>query len=232
MKLALEQLEPRWCVIHMLDIGFNAYVNDIYTIYAEVGDTVFVEVNARGGRGYSRIEVDLVWDESQLELVDFFYTNLEVIGDPVRTERWPRPDVFAVAIFDAVGPGTSEITIDPTTVTAEVPEGWPVYIYWHNLWIRPVEIFVVEEAPPDPVFPPRPWPAPSPWQNPDNPLDANGDGSTTTSDALAVIQDINQNGIRELSGKPEAIYTDVSGDGAASAIDPLLIINHLNEAES
>jgi hypothetical protein len=73
----------------------------------------------------------------------------------------------------------------------------------------------------------------SPSQNPVQPLDANGDGDVTPSDALAVINHINDGRPQDASmlyvapGEPIR-YVDVNGDRWVSAQDVLVLVNRLN----
>ncbi|RMF44851.1 MAG: hypothetical protein D6753_01530 [Planctomycetota bacterium] len=80
------------------------------------------------------------------------------------------------------------------------------------------------------VAPPR-----SPHQNPQNPLDVNGDGIVTPLDALILINDLNRNPSGDLpaggaGGEGSPIKPDVNGDGILSPLDVLIIINDLNNA--
>ncbi len=79
------------------------------------------------------------------------------------------------------------------------------------------------------VVPPR-----SPHQNPQNPLDVNGDGLVTPLDALILINDLNRNPSGELpagsAGEASPIKPDVNGDGLLSPLDVLIIINDLNNS--
>jgi hypothetical protein len=74
----------------------------------------------------------------------------------------------------------------------------------------------------------------APWQNPGNypfaNLDVNNSGAVTPGDALALIDELNRNGIRVLplpkpAGDP---FYDVNGDGVISPSDLALVIDHLN----
>jgi hypothetical protein len=71
---------------------------------------------------------------------------------------------------------------------------------------------------------------PSKWQNPQNPLDVNGDGAVTSIDALILINYTN-------SGQPADLretnvvappYFDPNGDKAVTPADVLQVINYLN----
>jgi len=65
--------------------------------------------------------------------------------------------------------------------------------------------------------------------NPVNPLDVNGDGTVAPLDALAIINDLNSNGARQLTGvASSAPYVDTNQDGVISSNDVLRIINFLN----
>ena len=75
------------------------------------------------------------------------------------------------------------------------------------------------------------------WSNAVKPSDVNGDGGTTSLDVLALVQDLNQRGSRQLgqlehaSGEaPEAAhyYPDVNRDGSLSTLDALIVISELN----
>ncbi|MEC9095119.1 MAG: dockerin type I domain-containing protein, partial [Planctomycetota bacterium] len=66
--------------------------------------------------------------------------------------------------------------------------------------------------------------------------DINGDGVVSPIDALVVINDLNENGARELplpgdaEGPPP--YLDSSGDGWVTSVDALRVINLLNAQAS
>ncbi len=67
------------------------------------------------------------------------------------------------------------------------------------------------------------------WQNLRDPLDVDDDGVIVPLDALLVINDLNENGARELIGPSTGPpYLDVNGDGFVTPIDSLLVINYLN----
>ncbi len=70
----------------------------------------------------------------------------------------------------------------------------------------------------------------SPWQNPLRSVDVNADGFVTALDVLLIVNDLNNNGARRLSGTEQSPppYIDVSGDGFVSALDVLLVVNHIN----
>ena len=71
-----------------------------------------------------------------------------------------------------------------------------------------------------------------PWQNPKNPLDVDGDNSVSPLDVLALINELNTNGSRQLdaNGPVQGVKTffDVDGDGSISPLDVLGVINFLN----
>ncbi len=76
--------------------------------------------------------------------------------------------------------------------------------------------------------------AATPWQNPINSLDVNADGIVTNSDALLIINRLNDGrGARSLS-VPRAFSElslgdiDPTGDNFLSAADALKVINTLN----
>jgi hypothetical protein len=68
------------------------------------------------------------------------------------------------------------------------------------------------------------------WQNSSNPLDVNGDGQVTPLDALAIINQLNQQGGGSLGTPPLGAhdYFDVAGTGTLTPLDALMIINALN----
>lgn len=68
------------------------------------------------------------------------------------------------------------------------------------------------------------------WQNPTNANDVNADSFVTPLDALLIINEINNNGSRNLNDDPPPTppYIDASGDGFLSALDVLLVVNFLN----
>lgn len=70
-----------------------------------------------------------------------------------------------------------------------------------------------------------------PWQNPENPLDVNGDHDVTAIDALNVINWINANpGLSQLAAARQIYekFYDVNNDGFCTAGDALLVINWIN----
>jgi Dockerin type I domain len=71
----------------------------------------------------------------------------------------------------------------------------------------------------------------SPWQNPGNRLDVNNNQLITATDALLIINLLNDGGGRSLEGSSLATfpYIDVNGDKRLSATDALLVINFLND---
>ncbi len=73
----------------------------------------------------------------------------------------------------------------------------------------------------------------SDWQSSPNPLDVDNSGFVVALDALQVINDINENGNRELPATRPINYTgplcDTTGDNHISAVDALQIINAINQ---
>jgi hypothetical protein len=73
-------------------------------------------------------------------------------------------------------------------------------------------------------------------QNPWLPVDVNGDGRVSSSDALSVINLLNTPGasrrVDDMSNPLQQPFLDVSGDGRISSLDALLVINHLNTRSS
>jgi peroxiredoxin Q/BCP len=72
------------------------------------------------------------------------------------------------------------------------------------------------------------------WQNAVNRLDVNSSGYVEPLDALIVINDLNQNGIRSLAAKPTGYagpLLDVNGDGTTSPLDALIVINSMNRVD-
>ena len=78
---------------------------------------------------------------------------------------------------------------------------------------------------------------PFPHQNPLNRLDVNADGFVSPLDALVLINELNENGSRDLPVPPTPPdvpppYLDPSGDNQLTPRDPLEIINFLNNGGS
>lgn len=73
----------------------------------------------------------------------------------------------------------------------------------------------------------------SDWQSTPNALDVDGSGLVVALDALLVINDINDNGVRQLPATRPQDYTgplcDTTGDGVLAGIDVLQIINAIND---
>jgi peroxiredoxin Q/BCP len=71
----------------------------------------------------------------------------------------------------------------------------------------------------------------SDWQNSAMPLDVNRSGVVEPLDALILINNINQSGMRSLGAKP-ADYNgpmlDTNGDGSLTVMDVLVVINAFN----
>lgn len=72
----------------------------------------------------------------------------------------------------------------------------------------------------------------SDWQNSGNVHDVNNDSVVSAIDVLFIVNDINQNGTRDLrgTGLTPPPFIDVSGDNFVSAIDVLLVVNFINGA--
>jgi hypothetical protein len=71
-----------------------------------------------------------------------------------------------------------------------------------------------------------------PWHNYAFPVDVDGNGQVTPSDALILINEINAGRGGELSGTRDAVvapYLDVNKDGYLSPADCLEVINYLNQ---
>ncbi|MFN9851274.1 MAG: dockerin type I domain-containing protein [Planctomycetota bacterium] len=73
---------------------------------------------------------------------------------------------------------------------------------------------------------------PSPWRNPILPEDVNGVDGVNPLDVLILINEINQNGARPLSGSSIVAppYLDVDGDRAIGPLDVLMVINYINSS--
>ncbi|MFO0903608.1 MAG: redoxin domain-containing protein [Pirellulales bacterium] len=72
------------------------------------------------------------------------------------------------------------------------------------------------------------------WQNVVNSFDVNQSGSVEPLDALIVVNDLNEHGVRTLSPRPEDYsgpLCDVNGDGQMSPIDALLVMNSFSQIE-
>lgn len=69
------------------------------------------------------------------------------------------------------------------------------------------------------------------WQNPDEPLDVNGNGKIEPLDALIIINYLNRSSSGPLPVPSDAPppYLDVRGIGSVAPLDALLIINHINQ---
>ncbi len=75
---------------------------------------------------------------------------------------------------------------------------------------------------------------PSPWRNPTLPEDVSGQDGVNPLDVLTLINDINENGSRSLSGlttNPPP-YLDVDGDWTVGPLDVLMVINYINRRGS
>ena len=72
---------------------------------------------------------------------------------------------------------------------------------------------------------------PSPWQNPGIPEDVSGDGEVIPLDVLLLINEINENGARPLSGSSTnpPPFLDVDGDRTLGPLDVLMVINYINQ---
>jgi large repetitive protein len=63
--------------------------------------------------------------------------------------------------------------------------------------------------------------------------DVNGDGFVTGADYDMIVDDINANGARQLTGAPDfPTFFDVNGDGWITAADALAVANYLNQLNS
>ncbi len=73
----------------------------------------------------------------------------------------------------------------------------------------------------------------SDWQASPNPLDVDSSGLVVALDVLLVVNDINDNGVRQLPATRPQNYTgplcDTTGDGVLAAADVLQIVNAIND---
>jgi hypothetical protein len=74
----------------------------------------------------------------------------------------------------------------------------------------------------------------SAFQNQANPLDVDYDGVITPLDVLAIVNDINASGSRQLPlNSPDTNpAVDINGDGFVNPLDVLLLVNRLNSPGS
>lgn len=70
----------------------------------------------------------------------------------------------------------------------------------------------------------------TPWQNGANPFDVDNDTYVSPRDMLLIINSMNAEGSRKLSGRPDGFFFDVDADGYIAPIDALLVLNYLNAA--
>ncbi|MEQ1829730.1 MAG: dockerin type I domain-containing protein, partial [Pirellula sp.] len=70
----------------------------------------------------------------------------------------------------------------------------------------------------------------SPWQNQNLRHDVNNDGLISPIDVLVIINEINRNGARPLTGTTLVAppYYDVNGNREIEALDVLVVINFIN----
>jgi peroxiredoxin Q/BCP len=74
----------------------------------------------------------------------------------------------------------------------------------------------------------------SDWQNASLPMDVNRSGEVEPIDALIVINNINQLGMRPLGAKPldyDGPMLDTNGDGSLNVMDVLLVVNTFNRPQ-
>lgn len=73
----------------------------------------------------------------------------------------------------------------------------------------------------------------SDWQNAVLPLDVDASGLVVPLDALHIVNDINNNGVRQLpASKPVGFagpHCDTNGDGVLSGLDVLMVVNAINQ---
>lgn len=152
---------------------------------------------------------------------------------PVPSDAFADPDPGATFAFSASAADGSALpawlTFNPATASFS---GVP-------LEVGQVEVLVVAADPQDPLlraegsFTITVLASAHPWQNPDNPLDVNGDGLVVPLDALQIINYLNADGIGPLTIPPPdpggpPPWLDVNGDDLASPVDVLVVINHIN----
>jgi hypothetical protein len=127
----------------------------------------------------------------------------------------------------AAVPPNGRIVPDPITVGRNVVRFTPTP-FGNDLYMQYGDEFAL------PIVgnfdPPATLPAFTPGTNMRDPLDVNNDGKITAFDALAIINDLNVNGIHPaptggFTGSP---FLDVDENGMISAFDALQIINWLN----
>ncbi len=144
--------------------------------------------------------------------------------------------LFSVA-FSAVADGQLVLQGNPADVA-----GNDVLVFGRD---DPVALNDIDYG--DPVTVVLATPALPAFSNPTNALDVNADGMVSALDALHVINELNRNGTRALSGAAEPAaaraasaesravpsgYVDVNADGSITPLDALIVVNALNRAST
>lgn len=121
------------------------------------------------------------------------------------------------------GPGSTCTPLDPaiTTPIIVTPPPLPPHLSPPDAALAGADLL-------DPAYA-GPLVVTNPWFNSIQPLDVNGDGIVSPSDALAIVNYLNNFGMGTLDMlATTALFLDVNGDGRCTAADALHVINALN----
>ncbi len=230
-----------WAIIENLSHDFTAWTvgwqNNGGVLLAGAGSnfdgttTVVVRIDASG-------EVDASFGESGLAIVESspLIQTLHALDDGrilLVEEIWNGTDMDVV-IEALLADGTPDTDFGGGRMTLEVG----VYhdIATHAIALSATRLLLVgtvqtEDA--SPLYLAKVVLSESAWQNPSAPLNVDGDpdGEIVPLDALLIINTLNLDGPRLLTGGPggdRPYYYDVNGDGWVTALDALMVINWLN----
>jgi hypothetical protein len=226
--------------------GFRGDQQQLRVTFAIPTTTVAIDVVAASSNGIARLDAY----NSEGKLIRRFQTNVMNVGDHVTMRV--SVDTPSIAYIVARGYRNSKIKLDhlvigPANETLTTSDGsfaFPgISAGNYQLAVTPPSSSFAAVQPSSAlrtvslgageVFSHADFSflsSASPWQNPVLQRDANNDGLITHLDALVIINEINRNGARVLTGTTLVAppYYDVNGNHEVDALDVLVVINFIN----
>jgi hypothetical protein len=219
-------------------VARSATVSDLESVTVDVlhGRTYYVVVEQPGGGTGGPYSLQLTTPPAQAPAARPDTTTTAITAgtvsiDVLANDTDPDGDMAAARVnLSAVGRGTAQLTGDARKILYTAPANFSGVDHLSYTLIdeqglssavTTVSIMVLDFS------------RPQPFQNSGQPMDVNGDGTTSAIDALLVINELNTRTARTL---PTAIngtenmfgLVDVNGNGSVEPMDALLIINILN----
>ena len=221
-------------------VARSATTSDLETVTVDVlhGRTYYVVVEHPGGGTGGPYTLQLITPPARAPMARPDTTTTAITAgtvsiDVLANDADPDGDMAAARVnLSAVGRGTAQLTGDARKILYTAPANFSGVDHLSytlideqglSSTVATVSIMVLDFS------------RPRPFQNSGQPMDVNGDGTTSAIDALLVINELNTRNARTLpttiSGTENMFgLVDVNGNGSVEPMDALLVINTLNTA--